>query len=303
MKASDKPQISKKWWTSEKPSDVKGTELEKALQAAEKAVYEEQKDSDIASIDACIAALENVCSAAEKTIKKELDKKKHKDLIAVLEKYEDIVSAETERLETAKEKLGDKDGDDEEEESDDKLFDKEYLYKMVKLMKSGGKELRFGFGVNPQAPESSKFVLARKGKPERLFKALKKTGEFNNRLMTYGYAAPDPQDGKTLVLRLEESAGEPPQVVKAGRRFLRNDNKLYFRKLKIVMPGGQTFEDNEAETEGDAASAAQAATQAPAGGPRQGKRLTPEERQNVNSELERMEKELDEILAEAGIRF
>jgi hypothetical protein len=293
MKASDKPQISKKWWTSEKPSDIKGSDLEKALQAAEKALAEEKKNGDERSIDACIAALADVCSAAEKTIKKELDKKKHKDQIAVLEKFEDLVSAETERLEAAKAKLDSEDGEDEEEESDDKLFDKEYLYKMVKIMKSGGKELRFGFGVNPQAPESSKFVLARKGKPERLFKALKKTGDFSNRLMTYGYAAPDPQDGKTLVLRLEESAGEPPQVVKAGRRFLRNDNKLYFRKLKIVMPGGQTFEDNESETEGDAAQAA--------GAPAGRRRLTPEQRDDARRRFTRIEQELRRMAAAQGI--
>jgi hypothetical protein len=30
---------------------------------------------------------------------------------------------------------------------------------------------------------------------------------------------------------------------------LRNDKKLYFRKLKVVMPGGQTFEDNEPDLE------------------------------------------------------
>jgi hypothetical protein len=35
MKASDKPQISKKWWTSEKPRDVQGAEVEKAIQTAE----------------------------------------------------------------------------------------------------------------------------------------------------------------------------------------------------------------------------------------------------------------------------
>ena len=31
MKSSDKPQFSKNWWSSEKPADIKGAELEKAL--------------------------------------------------------------------------------------------------------------------------------------------------------------------------------------------------------------------------------------------------------------------------------
>jgi hypothetical protein len=263
MKVSDKPQISKKWWTSEKPADVKGTDLEKALQAAEKAQADEKKKSDAASIDAFLAAIADLEAAVDKTVKKELDKKKHKDVIAVLEKFYDLADAETKRLEDAKEKLaGEGDEDAEEEETENKLLEPDYLYKMIKLMKGGGKDLRFGFGLNTQTPESSKLVLSRKGKPEMLFKLLKRGGEFSNRTLTYGFAAPDPEQKKTLVFRLEESAGEPPQVIKLGRRFLRNDKKLYFRKLKVVMPGGQTFEDNEPDledTEGTEAAAAAAA--------------------------------------------
>ena len=256
MKASDKPQFSKKWWSSEKPADVKGGELEKALLAAEKALADEKNKSDERSIAAAAATLKDIGSAVDKTVKKECDKKKHKDLITVLGKFDDLIKAETKRLEQAKAKLsaasagGEEDEEDEEDEN--KLFDTEYLHKMIKLLKSGGTELRFGFGLNPKAPETSRLVLARKGKPERLFKALKKTGDYSNRLLTYGYALADAQNGKTLVFRLEESAGEPPQIVKLGRKFLRNDNKLYFRKIKVVLPGGQTFEDDEPDTDDEA---------------------------------------------------
>jgi hypothetical protein len=315
MKPNDKPQFSRKWWITEKPSDVKGVDLEKALQAAEKALADEKRKSDERTVDASLAALQDVCPAAEKTIKKELDKKKHKDQISVLTKFEDLVKGETKRLEEAKARLSAtnsrSEGGDEEDEG--QLFDREYLYKMIKLMKSGGNELRFGFGLNTQTPESSRLVLARKGKPERLFKALKKTGEFNNRLMTYGYALPDPQSGKTLVLRLEESAGEPPQVVKLGRRFLRNDNKLYFRKIKVVLPGGQTVEDDEPDTEegADAAGTAQAAAapaspsnQAPAdsrpGSPESNGTGTQTERQSADGREQlfgEIERELDELMA------
>jgi hypothetical protein len=250
MKASDKPQISKKWWTSEKPADVKGAELEKALAAAEKALADEEKKGDAASVDSAIAALAGVNTAVDKTIKKELDKKKHKDQITVLEKYADLIKSETKRLEEAKEELEEEGGEDgEEEEDENKLLEKDYLYKMIKVLKSSGKELRFSFGLNPQAPESSKLVLARKGNPDKLFKLLKRTGDFSNRTLTYGFAAPDAEQKKTLVFRLEESAGEPPQIIKLGRRFLRNDKSLYFRKLKVVIPGGQTFEDTEPDTE------------------------------------------------------
>ena len=46
MKASDKPEISKKWWTSEKPADIKGADLEKALDSAEKALEDADKKGD-----------------------------------------------------------------------------------------------------------------------------------------------------------------------------------------------------------------------------------------------------------------
>jgi hypothetical protein len=268
MKASDKPQVTKKWWTSEKPSEVKGSDLEKALAAAEKALADEKKKSDAGSIGACLGALKDLESAVDKTVKKELDKKKHKDVITVLEKYYDLIKSETKRLEDAQAQLtkgGDE--DEESEEDENKLFDKDYLYRMVKLLKSGSKELRFGFGLNTKEPEASKLLLARKGKPDKLFKLLKRSGDFSNRTLTYGYAAPDAEQKKTLVFRLEESAGEPPQIIKLGRRFLRADKALYFRKLKVVMPGGQTFEDDEPDLEDtEGVAAAQAAGTAPGAG-------------------------------------
>jgi hypothetical protein len=294
MKASDKPELSKKWWTSEKPSDVKGAELEKARAAAEKALADEEKKGDAASIDSAIAALAGVNSAVDKTIKKELDKKnqKHKDPITVLEKFYDLIKSETRRLEEAKAELEEEGEEDEEEEDENKLLDKDYLHKMIKILKSSGKELRFGFGLNPQAPESSKLVLARKGNPDKLFKLLKRTGNFSNRTLTYGFAAPDAEQKKTLVFRLEEGAGEPPQIIKLGRRFLRNDKSLYFRKLKVVMPSGQTFEDTEPDTEdGEVAGAA-------GGRPR----LTPQQKDDARRRFARIEKELRRMASAHGIR-
>jgi hypothetical protein len=293
MKASDKPQISKKWWTTEKPADIKGADLEKALQAAEKALADEQKKSDAASIGAALSALGSVSSAADKTVKKELDKKKHKDCITVLEKYSDLLKSETKRLEEAQAKLkksGQEDGED-EEESEEKIFQPDYLHKMMKLLKSTGKELNFGFGLDTKNPENSKLVITRKGKPDRLFKALKKSGEFSNRLITYGTAVPDPQDGKTLVFKLAESAGEPPQVLKLGRRYLRSDKSLKFRKLKLVLPGGQTFEDTEPDNEEEAL------------GERAGRaQVTPEQKNEARRRFTRIEQELRRMAQARGIR-
>jgi hypothetical protein len=291
MKANDKPQISKKWWTSEKPSDVKGADLEKALQAAEKALDDEKKKSDAESIDTCMAALRDLGGAVERTTRKELDKKKHKDCIAVLEKYDGLIKAELKRLEDAKAKLAhaaDQGEDGEEEEDENKLFDPEYRGKMIKLLKSGGKELRFGFGLNPQAPESSKLVLARKGNPDKLFKLLKRTGDYSNRTLTYGFAAPDAEQKKTLVFKLEESAGEPPQIIKLGRRFLRNDKSLYFRKLKLVLPGGQTIEDTDPDPEDEAAAISGTQTVGAATG----------ERKSFAAELTALEQALQRLIDE-----
>jgi peptidoglycan hydrolase-like protein with peptidoglycan-binding domain len=271
-KTATKPEISKKWWASEKPDDVKGAELEKVLANAERAIAEEKKKSEPRSIDACLAALADVESAVERTIKKECDKKKHKDFISVLEKYSPLIKSEKSRLEELKKKAtketaAQANGEEEEEEDEGKLFEPDYLHKMLKLLRSTGKELNFGFGLNSKDPAASKLVLARKGKPDKLFKALKQTGDFSNRLICFGTAMPDAQDGKTLVFKLAENAGEPPQIQKLGRQFLRSDKGLKFRKLKLVLPGGQTLEDNEPDTEEDGAAAgAQAASAGAAAG-------------------------------------
>jgi hypothetical protein len=190
-------------------------------------------------IEECLALLEDVPPAAAKTAKK-CDKQKDKILIGVLGKYDKVVKDERSRLEKLKKQLEKKqaDDDDGEEEDENKLFDKDQLYKMVKLLKSGGKQLKFGFGLNANSPEASRLVLNRKGKPERLFKALKKTGEFNNRTMTYGIAYADPNDANTLVFQLESGANEPPRMVELCRDFLRSDHGLKFRKVSIVSADG-----------------------------------------------------------------
>ena len=292
MKANAKPEFSKKWWTSEKPADVKGAELEKALQAIERALEDEKKKCDASSIDTCMAALRDLGGAVDRTTKKELDKKKHKDCITVLEKYDGLIKAELKRLEEAKAKLaasGEKDEEegDDEEESEGKLFEPDYLYKMIKVMRSSGKELKFGFGLNKESPESSRLLLARKGKPEKLFRALKQTGEFSNRLMMCGYALADPANAKVLVFRLEEGENEPPQILKLGRRFLRADKNLRFRKLKLVLPNGQTFEDTDPDPDDEGV----AGTGAPAPG-------ATGDREKFAAELTALEQDLKNFFAE-----
>jgi hypothetical protein len=69
-----------------------------------------------------------------------------------------------------------------------------------------------------------------------------------------------------LVFKLAESAGEPPQIQKLGRQFLRSDKNLKFRKLKLILPGGQTLEDNEPDPEEGGAAPQAASAQAPGAG-------------------------------------
>jgi hypothetical protein len=251
MKQSEKPQFSTKWWDGQRPGGVKTPDLDKALAKAEKALAEQRKKKDDAqAIESCIGAIEAIGPSAEKTIKL-CDKNGHKDLAGVLRRFEGVIGEEKSRLEGLKEDLDEKGGGDDEDDGEDegKLFEKDYLYKMIKMLKSGGKQYNFGFGLNPNAPESSRLILKRKGKPEALFKALKKTGEFNNRLLTYGVAQADPADGKTLVFRLEKGANEPPRIMKLGREFLRSDKGLKFKKLSVVLPGGKTLNDTEPDSD------------------------------------------------------
>ncbi len=296
MKASDKPQISKKWWTSEKPDDIKGAELERALANTEKALDEEKKKGEGPAMEAALAACQELEAAVDKTIEKECDKKKHKDEIKVLEKYFPLIKDETSRLKKLLEEASE-DGaaDEDEEESDGKILEKDYLHKMIKLLKSTGKELNFGFGLDTKNPEGSTLLLTRKGKPERLFKALKKTGDFTNRLITYGKAVPDPENGKVLVFKLAESAGEPPQVLKLGRRFLRSDKGLKFRKLRLILPGGQTFNDTEPDPEDEQVAGGPSPARSPGGS---GKRLSQQEKDDIRKGLAEMERRLDELMTE-----
>ena len=254
MKASDKPQVSKKWWTSEKPDDIKGVDLEKSLAKVEKALEDEEKKSDERTIDDCLKSFKDLESSVDKTIKKECDKKKHKDVISVLEKLFPMIKAENGRLNELAKKAaqggaaaanGEKDG--EEADDDEKgVLKEEYRDRMIKVLRSG-KVVNFCFGLNKQAPEQSKLVLCIKRNPERLQKILKQTGEFSNRLMTFGTAT---GEGKVLQFTLSDDAKEPSQIAKLAKEYLKSDKNLKFKKLR-VLAGGETFEEDMPDSEGE----------------------------------------------------
>ncbi len=121
-----------------KAGEIKGADLEKALANAEKALADADRKGDVDSIDDCLSALALVSSAAGKTIKKECDKK-HKDVIAVLEKYDRLV---TNRLEEAKASLAPQ-AVCEDEDGDEKGFGRLYLRRLI------GKNCVRGFQTKP----------------------------------------------------------------------------------------------------------------------------------------------------------
>ena len=110
---------------------------------------------------------------------------------------------------------------------------------MIKLLR-GGEQLQFCFGLNKAAPADSRLLLCNKRKPERLHKILKGTGDFSNRLMTFGHAT---GDGKTIEFSLAENAKEPSQIIKLAKQFLKGNRDLKFRKIR-VLSGGEAFEDD-----------------------------------------------------------
>ena len=240
MNAREVPEFCPKWWASGKPDDIKGQDLKKALTEAEHALAHADKKVDEEAIDACSATLKSLSATVDKTIKKECDKKKHKDLITVLEKFDGLIAKETKRLEELKASLSE-DGDDEEEDDDKgKLFEPEYLLKMIKLLRSG-KELNFSFGLDKSAPENSCLLLCRKREPDRLLKMLRSKTEFSKRLMTYGKAT---SDGKLLQFRLSDDAKEPSQICKIAKVYLKKNPDLRFKKLRVVCAGGESFEED-----------------------------------------------------------
>jgi len=87
-----------------------------------------------------------------------------------------------------------------------------------------------------------------------LRKILKQTGDFSNRLMTFGTCL---ADGKTLDLTLSEDAKEPSQIAKTTKQYLKNHRDLKFRKIR-VHAAGQTFEEVDEDEAPDAGATGKA---------------------------------------------
>jgi hypothetical protein len=239
MKASDKPVISKKWWTKEKPAEIKGADLEKALGVCEKALDEAKKKKDSESIDAALAALDDLDEAVETTVK-ECEKKKLKDVVTVLEKFEKLSDGERADLEKLKGALDQSDGEEESDDDAKGCLKEEYRARMIKMLRAG-EQLQFCLGLNKQTPADSFLLLCNKRKPERLQKILKQTGDFSTRLLTFGTAR---ADGKILDLNLADNSKEPAQIAKTSKEYFKSHRDLKFRKVR-VHSAGETFEEGD----------------------------------------------------------
>src|SRR5437870_4242854 len=81
-------ELTKKWWTTNRPKEVKGADLERALAAVEQA-----KDDSLAD---ALAAVPNAIIKATR----ELDKKIHKDLLKALDALAGMAEAQQKKAET-----------------------------------------------------------------------------------------------------------------------------------------------------------------------------------------------------------
>jgi hypothetical protein len=98
MEPGDKPEISEAWWTSNKPEDFQGgKELTRALAEAEGALKNAKK-GNTKSLALAVKECNQLRGTVLKTIRKECDKKKDKDLVSVLEKYTPVINDQLKQL-------------------------------------------------------------------------------------------------------------------------------------------------------------------------------------------------------------
>lgn len=227
----DRPQLSAKWWSSVRPEGLDDKKiLEKALSKTEKALAKQaRKPDDERSAENALVSLKTLSKVLAKALR-QTNRSGHRDATQGLDGLQQLIDDERDRLESQRQRIAEDDDDDNE----GKLFEPSYAHKQAKKMKAGS-ELSFAFGLDTSVPEACDLLLHRKKTPERLYKILKKTKRFPNRLMCYGKAVKDPDDKQTLLFKLSASSRVPPQrIIRAARQFFQSDRKLRFRKLRIA---------------------------------------------------------------------
>ncbi|MEN1679688.1 MAG: hypothetical protein AAGJ46_08845 [Planctomycetota bacterium] len=251
-------------WEKNRPAEVKGAKLATALKAVDKQSGAEKK-GDADAIKSLVESLQTASSAAADVIKKECDKKKHKDLITALKGLSSTVEDEVKRLNKAIEAAAADAGDDEGEVSDDELFGlklfKECI-KKAKLKNNTEDGISFCLAVHKTAEESKLVFVKKKKFSSQIFKQVVKVAKAKPQLglkrpkMTYGAAYRDPKATDTLVLHIVDGAptdipGMVRKLEKWRKRF--KQDLLPFKELSIRTPAGKPMEvtpdpDEDAQT-------------------------------------------------------
>lgn len=223
--------LQKKWWLANRPRNVKGAELEKALGVVEQA----NADKLAAALAAVSPAIAKACA--------ELDKKVHKDLLKDLAALEDLAAAEGRKLlAVAKAKVAASkaepkaEASDDDEPTEDKLFDPEVQRSVLK--RAVRQSLVFAFSVGSK-PENRVMALAVRGNPMAYARLTRSRS--GGAKVCFGRAHAAEGETNKLVLALESVpvAG----TVKAMRAYLREHKITLFRKIAVVVDG----EENESE--------------------------------------------------------
>jgi hypothetical protein len=248
-----KIELTRKWWSANRPKDLKAPELEKALGAVEQAKG--------AALGAALA----VVSAAIAKVAKELDKKTQKELLKNLGALRSLAETEAAKANgpakaeaESKSKPGEKakpqpeeaegEGD---ETAEEKLFAADFVRSA--LRQALRKPLNFGFALGTK-PEQCAFAVTRTGTGRRLAKlARDRTGSPK---ACWGQVQADENDPLTLTISLDCPA--VAGVARTLRKYLQFQGITLFKKFRVLVEGKEAESDGGADAP-EAAEAVQAA--------------------------------------------
>jgi hypothetical protein len=262
--AIPKVELTKKWWITSRPKDVKGVELEKALAAVEQA--------DDGHLAAALAAVSGAIAKAAK----ELDKKEDKDLLKALDSLDALADAAKKKAEAeakaaaqaktkedAKAKEEEPESEDEEDDEhtpEDKFF--EPAFQLTTLRRGLRAPIIFAFAMGAK-PEQSLLAVHVRGNPKNLLRIAKtRSGALKG---CFGHAQAAEDDPKTLTLSLD--CPLIGGLARSVRKYFQLNKITVFRKIRVVVDGKEAESDTgeEAPPEVQAQAAAPAAAAAPPG--------------------------------------
>jgi hypothetical protein len=218
----NKIELQKKWWTSRRPRNVKGPELEKALGVVEHA-SEKDRVTALAAVGPAIAK-----------VRARLDKDLYEALLNDLTQLDDMAKAEAKKLRSA---AKGKDAGKSEDRitparsrgaAEDKLFDPDLHHATLK--RAIRQPLVFAFAVGSKA-ENRALALSPRGNAKVMARLAK--ARSGGARVSFGSARAAKRDPSTLVLTLEGPV--IPGTEKALRAYLKEHRLTTFKK--VVLSG------------------------------------------------------------------